>query len=81
MLTGISGAPVKKTNITKIFFAFDTFSFLTLDAVDILKRVKKIMYSNVVSPMSIEILFKMINFVIQKRLATQLITRLSFIKL
>jgi hypothetical protein len=81
MLTGISGAPVKKTNITKIFFAFDTFSFLTPDAVDILKRVKKIMYSNVVSPMSIEILFKMINFVIQKRLATQLITRLSFIKL
>ncbi|PNY11632.1 auxilin-like protein [Trifolium pratense] len=33
-------------------FAFDTFGFLALEAVDVLKRVQRIMHSNVVSPRS-----------------------------
>jgi hypothetical protein len=50
-------------------FAFDTFGFLAAEAVDNLKRVQKIMYNNVVSPRSLNIVFKRIDFVIQKRIS------------
>ncbi|KAK2385232.1 Pleckstrin proteiny (PH) domain-containing protein [Trifolium repens] len=33
-----------------ISFAFDTFGFLTPEAVDLLKRIQKVMHSNVMSP-------------------------------
>ncbi|MCI03397.1 auxilin-like protein [Trifolium medium] len=61
-------------------FAFDTFGFLTPEAVDILKRVQRVMHSKVVSPKSQDVVFKMIDFAIQKELAAQLVARLSFIK-
>jgi hypothetical protein len=38
-------------------------------------------HSNVVSPMSLDIVFKRINFAIQKGLAAQLVVRLPFVKL
>jgi hypothetical protein len=63
-----------------ILFAFDTFGFLEPEVVDVLKIVQRIMYSNVVSPRFQDVVFKMISFVIQKRLAAQLVTRLPSIK-
>jgi hypothetical protein len=39
------------------------------------------MYSNVMSPRFLDVVFKMINFVIQKGLAEQLITHLLSIKM
>jgi hypothetical protein len=59
-------------------FAFDTFGFLAPDAVDLLQSVQKIMHNNVVSPRSMDVVFKMIGFVIQKGLAVQLVARLPF---
>jgi hypothetical protein len=38
-----------------------------------LKKIQRVMHNNMVSPRSQDIVFKMIGFVIQKRLATQLI--------
>jgi hypothetical protein len=61
-------------------FAFDTFDFLALEALDVLKRVQRAIHSNVVSPRSQYVVFKRISFVIQKELAVQLITRLPSIK-
>jgi hypothetical protein len=61
-------------------FAFDTFGFLAPEAVNVLKRVQRIMHSNVVSHRSQDIIFKMISFAIQKGLAAQLIARLPSIK-
>ncbi|KAL7606538.1 hypothetical protein Lser_V15G14664 [Lactuca serriola] len=57
-------------------FAFDTFGFLAPDAVELLKRVQRIMHSNVISPRSSDVVFKRISFTIQKGLAAQLVTRL-----
>jgi hypothetical protein len=61
-------------------FAFEAFGFLASDTVNILKRVQRVMHSNVVSPRSLDIVFKMIDFVIQKGLAAQLVDRLPFIQ-
>ncbi|KAL7616032.1 hypothetical protein Lser_V15G02805 [Lactuca serriola] len=58
-------------------FAFDTFGFLAPDVVELLKRVQRIMHSNVISPRSLDVFFKRINFTIQKGLAAQLVARLS----
>jgi hypothetical protein len=55
---------------TFIPFAFDTLDFLASDAVNILKRVQRVMYSNVVSHRTLDIVFKRIDFVILKGLAT-----------
>jgi hypothetical protein len=63
-----------------IRFAFDTFGFLAPEPVDILKRVQRVIHSNVVSPRSQDVVFKRIEFVIQKGLAAQFVTRLPFIK-
>jgi hypothetical protein len=53
-----------------IHIVFDTFSFLTPEAVNILKKVQRIMHSKLVSPRSQAIVFKRIDFTIQNRLAT-----------
>ncbi|KAK2441803.1 hypothetical protein QL285_013051 [Trifolium repens] len=37
--------------------AFDTFGFLALEAVNLLKRVQKVMHSNIVAPKSMNIVF------------------------
>ena len=58
-----------------ILFAFDTFEFLAPDIVDLLQRVQKIMHNNIVSPRSMNIVFKMIDFVIQKELAAHVVVR------
>jgi hypothetical protein len=50
-------------------FVFDTFGFLALDAVNIVKRVQRDVHSNVVYPKSLDIVFKRIDFAIQKELA------------
>jgi hypothetical protein len=50
-------------------FAFDTFGFLTPDVVDLLQRVQKIIQNNVVSSRSMDVIFKRIDFAIQKELA------------
>jgi hypothetical protein len=63
-----------------ISFAFDTFDFLAPDAVNILKRVQRVMHSNVVFPRSLDIVFKRIGFAVQKRLAAQLVARLPYIQ-
>ncbi|KAK2435305.1 hypothetical protein QL285_020378 [Trifolium repens] len=63
-----------------IHFAFDTFGFLAPEAVDVLKRVQRIMHSNVVSSRSQDVVFKKISFAIQKGLAAQLVARLPSIK-
>ncbi|KAL5732102.1 hypothetical protein ACHQM5_004757 [Ranunculus cassubicifolius] len=60
-------------------FAFDTFGFLAPDAVELLKRVQKVMHSNVMTPRSVDVVFKRIGFAIQKGLAVQLVARLPSI--
>jgi hypothetical protein len=61
-------------------FAFDTFGFLVLEAVDVLKRVQRVIHNNVVSLRSQDVVFKRISFVIQKGLAAQLVAHLPSIK-
>ncbi|MCI00955.1 5'-methylthioadenosine/S-adenosylhomocysteine nucleosidase, partial [Trifolium medium] len=51
-------------------FTFDTFGFLAPDVVDLLRRVLRVMHNNVVSPNSMDVVFKIIGFAIQKGLAT-----------
>ncbi|KAL4573263.1 hypothetical protein LXL04_020062 [Taraxacum kok-saghyz] len=57
-------------------FAFDTFGFLAPEAVDLLNRVQRVMHSNVMTPKSMDVVFKMVGFVIQKGVAAQLVARL-----
>jgi hypothetical protein len=64
-----------------IHFAFDTFDFLTPKTVSVLKRVQRVMHSNVRSHKSQDAVFKKIDFVIQKRLTAQLVVRLPSIKM
>lgn len=51
-----------------ILFTFDIFDFLTLEVVDLLHRVKKIMHYNVTTSRYINVVFTMVDFVIQKDL-------------
>jgi hypothetical protein len=60
-------------------FTFDTFGFLAPDAVDLLKRIQKVMHSNVMSPRSMNEVFQKLGFAMQKGLAAQLVVRLPFI--
>jgi hypothetical protein len=60
-------------------FAFDTFGFLAPEAVDLLKRIQKVMHSNIMSPRSMNVVFQRLSFAIQKGLAAQLVVRLPFI--
>ena len=57
-------------------FAFDTFGFLPPDAVEVLKRVQRVLHGNVMSPRSSNVVFRRIGFAIQKGLAAQLVARL-----
>jgi len=50
-------------------FAFDTFGFLASEVVDLLHRVQRVMYNNVMSPRSMNVVFTRIGFAIQKGLA------------
>jgi SpoU rRNA methylase family enzyme len=47
-----------------ILFVFDTFDFLALEVVDLLKRVQRVMCSNIVSHRSINVIFRRIGFTI-----------------
>ncbi|GKA24093.1 hypothetical protein Tco_0710126 [Tanacetum coccineum] len=60
-----------------ILFAFDTFGFLAPEAMELLSRVQRVMHSNIMTPRSTDVVFKRIGFAIQKRLAAQLVSRLS----
>ncbi|KAI3721949.1 hypothetical protein L2E82_32969 [Cichorium intybus] len=57
-------------------FAFDTFGFLASEAVELLNRVQRVMHSTIMSPRSMNFVFKRIGFAIQKGLAAQLVARL-----
>jgi hypothetical protein len=60
-------------------FVFDTFGFLAPEAVDFLKRVQRVMHSNVMTPRSMDVVFRRLGFAIQKGLAAQLVARLPLI--
>ncbi|KAK2365674.1 hypothetical protein QL285_079146 [Trifolium repens] len=62
-----------------IRFAFDRFGFLGPEAVDLLKRVQRVMHSNVVTPRSMDVVFRKLGFAIQKSLAVQLVVCLPLI--
>jgi hypothetical protein len=62
---------------TFIPFTFDIFGFLSPEVVDHLKRVSGVMDNNIRSHRSMDVVFKRIDFVIQKRLSVQLVVRLS----
>jgi hypothetical protein len=58
-------------------FVFDTFDFLAPKAVNLLKRVQRVMHRNVVTLRSIDVVFRRLGFAMQKGLAAQLVARLS----
>lgn len=47
-------------------FAFDTFGFFAPEAVNLLKRMQRLMHSSVVSLRTMNIVFKRIDFAIKK---------------
>lgn len=49
-----------------------TFSFLALEAVELLNGVQRVMHSKVMTPRSANVVFKRIGFAIQRRIAAQL---------
>ncbi|GJZ35447.1 hypothetical protein Tco_0581264 [Tanacetum coccineum] len=59
-----------------ILFAFNTFGFLALEAVKLLSRVQRVMHCNVMTPRSTDVIFKRIDFAIQKGLTAWLVARL-----
>ncbi|GKC34717.1 hypothetical protein Tco_1047101 [Tanacetum coccineum] len=59
-------------------FAFDTVDFLAPEAVELLGRVQRVMHNNVMTPRSTDVIFKRVDFAIQKMLAAQLVARLPF---
>lgn len=61
-----------------ISFAFDTFGFLAANAVELLNRVKWFMHNSFMSPRSMNMVFKRIDFLIQKGLMMQLVVCLPF---
>ncbi|MFS8010861.1 hypothetical protein Hanom_Chr14g01301951 [Helianthus anomalus] len=62
-------------------FAFDTFGFLAPEAVELLSRVQRVMHSNVMTPRSMNVVFKRLSFAIQKGVAAQLVARLPTISM
>ncbi|KAL5710701.1 hypothetical protein ACHQM5_021234 [Ranunculus cassubicifolius] len=58
-------------------FAFDTFGFLPLDSVELLKRLQRIMDNNVMTAGANEFVFRRVGFAIQKGLAAQFVARLT----
>jgi hypothetical protein len=60
-------------------FAFDTFGFPAPETVDLLKIIQRVMYNNVVTPRSIDVVFRRLGSAIQKGLAAQLVVRLPLV--
>jgi hypothetical protein len=56
-------------------FTFDTFGFLTPEVVDLLQRFQRVVRRNIMYHRSINVVFKMIDFFIQKNLTTRLVVR------
>jgi hypothetical protein len=54
-------------------FAFNIFALLIQVVVNLLKRVQKVMHSNVVSLRSMDVGFQILGFAVQKGLAAQLV--------
>ncbi|MFS8012964.1 hypothetical protein Hanom_Chr14g01327181 [Helianthus anomalus] len=58
----------EKTCIDKqhvfIPFAFKTFGFLAPEALDLLSRVQRVMHSNVMTPRSMDVVFKLKDLVL-----------------
>ncbi|MCI37174.1 ATPase family AAA domain-containing protein, partial [Trifolium medium] len=50
------------------------------ETMTILKRVQRVMHSNVVSARSQDVVFKRVGFAIQKGVAAQLVARFPFIQ-
>jgi uncharacterized membrane protein YadS len=59
-------------------FAFETFDFLAPEAVNLLKRIQKVLHSNIMSPKSMNVVFQRLGFTIQKGLAAQLVVCLFY---
>lgn len=60
--------------------AFDTFNFLTSEVVDFLhNKVQRVMLNNVMFSIFINVVFTMIDFIIQKDVAAQLVACMSSI--
>jgi hypothetical protein len=59
--------------IKLLYYLHLTLGFLAPVVVDLLQRVQKIMHNNVVSPRSMDVIFKMISFSIHKGLAAQIV--------
>nr|GEV66082.1 putative reverse transcriptase domain-containing protein [Tanacetum cinerariifolium] len=57
-------------------FAFDAFSFIVPETVELLSQVQRVAHSNVITPRFTDVVFKRIDFAIQKGLVTQLVARL-----
>jgi hypothetical protein len=60
-------------------FAIDTFGFLAPETVNFLKRVQRVMHNNIVTPRFIDVVFRVLEFAIQKGLTAQFVSRLSLI--
>lgn len=58
-------------------FVFDTFDFLALMIINLLRRIQKVMHNNVVSPIKMNVVFKKIKFNIQNEVAEQLVVCLK----
>jgi hypothetical protein len=56
---------VLKFDISFLNSILVNFDFLAPEVVDILKRVQGLMHSNVVSSKSLDVVFKMIDFILQ----------------
>ncbi|MFS7995493.1 hypothetical protein Hanom_Chr12g01118551 [Helianthus anomalus] len=48
---------------------------------DLLSRVQRVMHSNIMTPRSMDVVFKKLSFAIKKGVAVQLVTRLPAISL
>jgi len=57
---------------------FDTINFVTPEVVDLIQKFEMIMYNNVVSPRTKDVIFKRICFFMHKGLMTRLVICLSF---
>ncbi|KAJ0552955.1 putative exostosin [Helianthus annuus] len=64
-----------------ILFVFDTFGFLVPKVVDLLSRVQRVMHSNIMTPRSMDVVFKRLSFAIKKGVAVQLVACLLSISI
>ncbi|KAJ0868714.1 hypothetical protein HanRHA438_Chr11g0481321 [Helianthus annuus] len=64
-------------------FAFDTFSFLAPEAVDLFSRIQRVTRSNVMTLKlrSMDVVFERLSFAIKKEVAAQLVSSLSSVSM